>query len=126
MRAHGSAGAARAAPRSGAAVAGEGAPKAPAQAPVAARLVTEGAAQESKRRKQLTRFERAHAIRSRANAIAAGAPVRLSDTQGCTDPLALGERELEAGLLSDYIVRKCYPDGSYEEFGIYDLAHVHR
>jgi DNA-directed RNA polymerase subunit K/omega len=81
---------------------------------------------ESKRRKQLTRFERAHAIRSRANAIASGSSVRLKDTQGCTDALTLAERELDAGLLGDYVVRKCYPDGSYEEFGIYELAHVHR
>jgi DNA-directed RNA polymerase subunit K/omega len=118
VRANGSGGAKCEAPRRGSAAVDEGARKPAAQ--------TEGAVQESKRRKQLTRFERAHAIRSRANAIAAGAPVRLRDTQGCTDPLALAERELEAGLLSDYVVRKCYPDGSYEEFGIYDLAHVHR
>jgi|688.fasta_scaffold106618_2 DNA-directed RNA polymerase subunit K/omega len=79
-----------------------------------------------KRRTQLTRFERAHAIRVRATAIAAGARVRLPDAKGCTDTLTLAEQELDAGLLTDFVVRKCYPDGTYEEFGIYDLAHVHR
>ena len=63
----------------------------------------------------------------RAMAIAGGAPVRLKDCdmQGCTDPLLIADNELVGGLLDDYVVRKCYPDGTYEEFGVYELRHVH-
>ena len=68
--------------------------------------------------KIMTRYEKARILGTRALQISMGTPVSDQIQVGNErDPLRIAKIELEAGVL-DMIVRRYYPDGSYDDYKI--------
>jgi len=63
---------------------------------------------------QLTRFERARIVGSRALQIAMGAPILVEPSAASSNPIDIALRELESGILP-ITVRRTLPDGTYQD-----------
>ncbi|MEM2319990.1 MAG: DNA-directed RNA polymerase subunit K, partial [Candidatus Bathyarchaeia archaeon] len=62
---------------------------------------------------KLTRFEKARVVGARALQISMGAPILIDLTEGCTSPIDIALKELEAGVLP-ITIRRTLPDGTYQ------------
>jgi len=63
---------------------------------------------------QLTRFERARIVGSRALQIAMGAPILVEPSVASSNPIDIALQELESGILP-ITVRRTLPDGTYQD-----------
>uniref|UniRef100_A0A914XDD0 RPB6 homolog n=1 Tax=Plectus sambesii TaxID=2011161 RepID=A0A914XDD0_9BILA len=68
----------------------------------------------------MTKYERARILGTRALQIAMGAPVMV-ELEGETDPLEIARKELKAQKIP-IIIRRYLPDGSFEDWGVDELA----
>lgn len=66
---------------------------------------------------KLTRFEKARVVGARALQISMGAPILIDLTEGCTSPIDIALKELEAGVLP-ITIRRTLPDGTYQDIPI--------
>ncbi|EAX89763.1 DNA-directed RNA polymerases I, II, and III 14.4 kDa polypeptide, putative [Trichomonas vaginalis G3] len=64
----------------------------------------------------LTKYERARVLGTRGMQISLGAPVTI-DAGDLTDPIAIAEKELEAGQLP-LIIRRYLPNHEYEDVAV--------
>ena len=63
---------------------------------------------------ELTKYERARIIETRALQIAMGAPILIPPEEAPPDPILIAMMELERGVLP-ITIRRTLPDGSYQD-----------
>lgn len=69
---------------------------------------------------KLTKYERAHILGVRASQLSGGAPPFV-DIEDETDSLKIARKELEERKIP-FIIRRNFPDGSYEDWPLSELA----
>ncbi|EQB61300.1 dna-directed rna polymerase subunit k [Vairimorpha apis BRL 01] len=70
---------------------------------------------------RMTKYEKAHILGIRASQISSGAPPFV-DIEDETDSLKIARKELEERKIP-FIVRRRFPDGSYEDWPINELEY---
>lgn len=68
---------------------------------------------------RMTKYERAHILGVRASQLNAGAPPFV-DIEDETDSLKIARKELDEHKIP-FIIRRKFPDGSYEDWPINEL-----
>lgn len=68
---------------------------------------------------RMTKYERAHILGVRASQISSGAPPFV-DIEDETDSLKIARKELIEGKIP-FIIRRKFPDGTFEDWPICDL-----
>ena len=63
---------------------------------------------------KLTRFEKARIVGARALQIAMGAPILISPSENLSNPIDIGLKELEVGILP-ITIRRTLPDGTFQD-----------
>ncbi|KAL1326900.1 hypothetical protein HN51_037026 [Arachis hypogaea] len=74
---------------------------------------------EKMKKPQMTKYERAKILGTRALQISMDAPVMVP-LNGETDPLEIAIKELREGVLP-FTIRRQFPDGSYKEWNVSDM-----
>ncbi|XLR58586.1 hypothetical protein HN51_012969 [Arachis hypogaea] len=74
---------------------------------------------EKTKKPQMTKYERAKILGTRALQISMDAPVMVP-LNGETDPLEIAIKELREGVLP-FTIRRQFPDGSYKEWNVSDM-----
>ena len=69
--------------------------------------------------KYMTKYERARILGTRAQQISMNCPIMV-DNEGETDPLMIARKELVEKKLP-FIIRRKFPDGSFEDWSIDEL-----
>ena len=63
---------------------------------------------------KLTRFEKARIVGARALQIAMGAPILVEPSEKLSNPIDIGLKELETGILP-ITIRRTLPDGTFQD-----------